>query len=132
MAAVTLHHFSGLAAPFVRPTRTVSGGVFSIEPGVPQSIGDTYTKRDENYWDNYPSAYNKTITPDKIKQLIGRILQYGYTGQVSASWSSVNGDDLANVMATQMLIWEVIVGERDESFNKVGTGSKHAVLEVHS
>ena len=31
-----------------------------------------------------------------------------------------------------MLIWEVIVGERDESFNKVGTGSKHAVLEVHS
>ncbi|MEA4892460.1 MAG: hypothetical protein VB085_07840 [Peptococcaceae bacterium] len=29
MAAVTLHHFSGLAAPFVRSTRTVSGGVFS-------------------------------------------------------------------------------------------------------
>ena len=28
MAAVTLHHFSGLAAPFVRSTRTVSGDVF--------------------------------------------------------------------------------------------------------
>ena len=28
MAAVTLHHFSGLAAPFVRSTRTVSGNVF--------------------------------------------------------------------------------------------------------
>ena len=29
MAAVTLHHFSGLAAPFVRSTRTVSGDVFN-------------------------------------------------------------------------------------------------------
>ena len=27
MAPVTLHHFSGLAAPFVRSTRTVSGDV---------------------------------------------------------------------------------------------------------
>ena len=30
MAAVTLHHFSGLAAPFVRSTRTVSGDVFNF------------------------------------------------------------------------------------------------------
>ena len=29
MAAVTMHHFSGLAAPFVRSKGTVSGGVFS-------------------------------------------------------------------------------------------------------
>ena len=102
--------------------------VIALNQAFPNQSEILIQNRDENYWDNYPSAYNKTITPDKIKQLIGRILQYGYTGQVSASWSSVNGDDLANVMATQMLIWEVIVGERDESFNKVGTGSKHAVF----
>ena len=29
MAAVTMHHFSGLAAPFVRSKGTISGGVFS-------------------------------------------------------------------------------------------------------
>ena len=29
MAAVTMHHFSGLAAPFVRSKGTVSGGVFN-------------------------------------------------------------------------------------------------------
>ena len=28
MAAVTMHHFSGLGAPFVRSKGTVSGGVF--------------------------------------------------------------------------------------------------------
>ena len=30
MSAVTMHHFSGLAAPFVRSKGTVSGGVFSL------------------------------------------------------------------------------------------------------
>lgn len=29
MAAVAMHHFSGLDAPFVRSTRTISGGVFT-------------------------------------------------------------------------------------------------------
>lgn len=31
MAAVTMHHFSGLAAPFVRSKGTVSGGVFTLD-----------------------------------------------------------------------------------------------------
>ena len=29
---------------------------YCIEPGTPLNIGDVMTKRDENYWDNYPSA----------------------------------------------------------------------------
>ena len=29
MTAVTMHHFSGLSAPFVRSKGTVSGGVFN-------------------------------------------------------------------------------------------------------
>ena len=33
MVAVTMHHFSGLAAPFVRSKGTVSGGVFINEAG---------------------------------------------------------------------------------------------------
>jgi len=31
MVAVTMHHFSGLAAPFVRSKGTVSDGVFTDE-----------------------------------------------------------------------------------------------------
>ena len=31
MSAVTMHHFSGLAAPFVRSKGTVSGGVFTLK-----------------------------------------------------------------------------------------------------
>ena len=32
MTAVTMHHFSGLSAPFVRSKDTVSGGVFNLLP----------------------------------------------------------------------------------------------------
>ena len=34
MSAVTMHHFSGLSAPFVRSKGTVSGGVFKSYTGV--------------------------------------------------------------------------------------------------
>lgn len=90
-----------------------------------------FTNRDENFWDNYPSELNNTISPDEIKTFIGRILQYGYTGQISLNWRSQNegGDKLAYAVATQLMIWETIVGERDSNFNKVDTGSYDAVLD---
>lgn len=55
---------------------------YCIEPGVPLKTGDRFTKKGENFWDNYPSSYNKTISPDDIKLFIGRIMQYGYTGTI--------------------------------------------------
>lgn len=104
---------------------------YCIEPGVPLKTGDRFTKKGENFWDNYPSSYNNTISPDDIKLFIGRIFQYGYTGTISTSWRSQNegGDKLAHAVATQLLIWETVVGERDEDFNKVSTGSKDAICD---
>lgn len=105
---------------------------YCIEPGTPLSTGDNLTKRDENYWDNYPSTYNSTISADEIKLFIGRIFQYGYTGTVSTSWRSQNADDadkMAHIMATQTLIWETVVGERDSNFNHVDTGSYDAISD---
>lgn len=104
---------------------------YCIEPGVPLKTGDRFTKKGENFWDNYPSSYNNTISPDDIKLFIGRIFQYGYTGTVSTSWRSQNegADKLAHAVATQLLVWETVVGERDEDFNKVSTGSKDAICD---
>lgn len=103
---------------------------YCIEPGTPLAIGNVMTQRDENYWDNYPSTYNKTISADEIKLFIGRIFQYGYTGKVTTEWRSQNADDadkMAHIMATQTLIWETVVGERDSDFNHVDPGSYDAV-----
>ena len=57
--------------------------------------------------------------------------QYGYTGTISTSWRSQNegGDKLAHAVATQLLVWETVVGERDADFNKVGTGGKSAICD---
>ena len=106
---------------------------YCIEPGIHIENGESFTSKDETFWDNFPSAYNKTIPGDTIKSLIGRIMQYGYTGTVDASWVSQNAagaDKLAHLYATQLLIWETIVGERDENFNHVSTGGKNAILDI--
>ena len=116
----------------VRAMGSYNGNIcYCIEVGVPQETGDSYTQKGEDFWDNYPSSYNSTISPDDIKLFIGRIFQYGYTGTISSSWRSQNegGDKLAHAVATQLLIWETVVGERDEDFNKVSTGGKGAILD---
>ena len=116
----------------IRAMGSYEGNIcYCIEPGVPQQTGNTFTKKGENFWDEYPSSYNSTIAPDDIKLFIGRIFQYGYTGTISTSWRSQNegGDKLAHAVATQLLIWETVVGERNADFNKVGTGGKNAIVE---
>ena len=109
---------------------------YCIEPGVPQDTGDTYSSRSEDYWDNYPSDLNSTIDGPTIKLLIGRILQYGYTGQISLGWRSQNStdaDNLAHLVATQLLIWETVVGERDTDFNHVTVPAEYdSVKEIIS
>ena len=116
----------------VRAMGSYNGNIcYCIEVGVPQETGDSYTQKGEDFWENYPSSYNSTISPDDIKLFIGRIFQYGYTGTISTSWRSQNegGDKLAHAVATQLLIWETVVGERDEDFNKVSTGGNDAILD---
>lgn len=104
---------------------------YCIEPGVPLDNGDVLTAFDESFWENYPSSFNSTIQPYEIRQFIGRILQYGYNGNISTSWRSQNdgADKLAHATATQLLIWETVVGERDSDFNHVSAGGYDAILD---
>lgn len=116
----------------IRAMGSYSGtACYCIEPGITQNTGDVLTKWDENFWDNYPSNLNSTISPDEIKTFIGRIFQYGYTGNISLDWRSQNAgaDNLAHLIATQLLVWETVVGERDSNFQKVDTGGYDAVLD---
>ena len=110
---------------------------YCIEPGVPLYTGDKLSKEAESFWDNYPSKYNKTIDPDTIKVYLGRIMQYGYTGKNSVDWVSTNSskaDDCANHLATQLLVWETVIGERDDNFNHVDAtkSGKHNIKEIIS
>ena len=66
---------------------------YCIEPGVPRLLEKTYTRYGEDYWKNYPSDCNSTIDADTIKTLLGRIMQYGYQGDLSLDWRSQNEAD---------------------------------------
>lgn len=89
-------------------------------------------RKGEDYWTNYPKL-NNSISPDEVKLFIGRIMQYGYTGNNNMNWdrnNSTHQNQMAQLIATQALIWETVVGERDENFNHVDTGSYDAVIST--
>ena len=109
-----------------------SGNVgYCIEPGVHLSMGQSMTQYDENYFNNIQA--NGLISGDEIRQYIGRILQYGYRGTVSTSWRTQNeaaANSIAHAYATQLLIWETIVGERDANFNHKAASGCSNVKDV--
>ena len=107
---------------------------YCIEPGVPRNLYRSHESYGEDYWDTFPAEYNRTIDGRTMKTLLGRIMQYGYQGNLSLDWRSQNkadADKLAHMMATQVLVWETVVGERDADFNHVDPGSADAVKSVY-
>ena len=109
-----------------------SGNIaYCIEPGVSLSSGQSMNKYDENYFNNITA--NGVISGDEIRLFIGRILQYGYRGTISASWRSQNesaANSIAHAYATQLLIWETVVGERDANFNHKAASGCSNVKDV--
>lgn len=107
---------------------------YCIEPGVPRNLYRSYESYGEDYWDAFPAEYNRTIDGRTMKTLLGRIMQYGYQGNLSLDWRSQNeadADRLAHMMATQVLVWETVVGERDADFEHITPGSADAVKSVY-
>ena len=108
--------------------------VYCIEPGRPINADTQYGDHDESYWENHPG--NDTIGADTVKKHIGRILSYGYLGNGNPEWNSANSAhaaQIAKAIATQLLVWEVIVGERDESFGHIDAtqyGKNNVIEEV--
>ena len=88
-------------------------------------------KYDENYFNNITA--NGVISGDEIRLFIGRILQHGYRGTISTSWRSQNesaANSIAHAYATQLLIWETVVGERDANFNHKAASGCSNVKDV--
>lgn len=109
-----------------------SGNVaYCIEPGISLKVGQTMNKYDENYFNNL--AANGVISGDEIRLFVGRILQYGYRGTISTSWRSQNeaaANSIAQAYATQLLIRETVIGERDVNFNHVAASGCSNVKDV--
>ena len=94
--------------------------VYCLEPGKPVSNGDIYDADTENYLN---SVTNPTLTAEEIRILLERVFQHGYTGNLDTV------DSYYRYVATQLLVWEVLVGQRDMAFETADNGFT-AVAEI--
>jgi len=115
MLAYSADGYYGKAAYCFEPGAPLDNGDARSNQALPDTLGD-------NFFNNYPSNLNDALTPRQIHLFLGRILKHGYTGNINFDWSTSNSthaNQMAQYIATQRLIWEVIVGERDAGFNKI-------------
>lgn len=97
----TLHIVGGYSGPVA----------YCIEPGV--TIGNTQSGFTETPGNQI--EFDESFTEKKLEQ-IRRIIKFGYHGNIS-TFSNGYDKKVAYVIATQLLVWEVVVGERDGDFN---------------
>lgn len=119
-----MHGYSNVGYGFftVQAIGSWSGhAAYCIEPGTPICTGDGLSSREMGYIENLPDV--EWLSKKRQKELIGLILHYGYEGKVDmGTWLTDNPqgkNELSHYMATQLLIWETVVGERDENFNLI-------------
>ena len=99
---------------------------YCIEPGVPQKNYDSLTDHDDTWWDRMTLPAGHPLTPREVQRLIGRVMSYGYHGSIGGGWWAdveATAEKMAWAYATQILIWEVVVGERDSSFYHIDVKS---------
>lgn len=88
--------------------------VYCIEPGKHVLSGDKYN---ENAADDYlKKVKNKTLSTEEIQAALRKTFLYAYTGKLDTAESYVK------YAASQMLVWEVIVGQRDSDFKRISNG----------
>lgn len=99
---------------------------YCIEPGVPQKNYDSLTDHDDTWWDRMTLPAGHPLTPREVQRLIGRVMSYGYHDSIGGGWWAdveSTAEKMAWAYATQVLIWEVVAGERDSSFHHIDVKS---------
>lgn len=111
---------------------------YCIEPGVWLGFdtASVFGEKEEasNWWNDKLGAYvnSSGLTGEQVQTLIGRIMKVGYHGNVSSNWTGVGTDHqekFCKIIATQLLIWETVAGERNATFGRVN-GSPNKIRNL--
>ena len=119
--------------------------VYCLSPQSRRTGGDALSDFSDSYisdtwWNSVLSVNgNEPGTSRKITELLSYILYFGYCGQI-ADHTALTAEDMADeavlqafdeALATQILVWELIVGERNADFSKrVPASGYDAVLDL--
>lgn len=108
--------------------------VYCIEPASSLHTGDSLTSQDNtvNFFRSR-LPWNGTLSGEWQRKLIAAILYHGYHGTCNLNtWMTQNAGgraQLAKYWATQLLVWESIVGERDPNFNRINVPSGYVSVD---
>ena len=129
------YKFGGHSAFYAKAQNKASGkAVYCIEMATDISHNQSVSSKSEGTLLNQLKS-NGALTAKEQGKILSYVLYNGYKGNVSYStWKSQSSSnaDLAKYVATQLLIWEVLIGERDINFNYISksqTGASNAVKE---
>lgn len=106
---------------------------YCVEPGTQHG---NLTSNSTIDWNKLASRNGNTLNGEQVKAFLSQVLFYGYhnTANVAIStWRTNNAyrGDLVWAYATQILVWETIVGERDGNFNHVPVpAGKNQILDL--
>ena len=119
--------------------------VYCLSPQSRRSTGDVLTDFSDSYVSNtwwnavLASNGNGPGTSKRVTELLSYILYFGYVGRI-ADHTVLTEEDMADAavlkafdeaLATQILVWEVIVGERNADFSKRAPAAGYdAVLDL--
>ncbi len=95
---------------------------YCFAPGVIFSDQTTYYSKQESYFDTVADTIT-TLTKDELIELTGYVLAYSYKGDLKQSYfeDETSGKDaFGHIWASQVLFWELVVGERNGDFEYVG------------
>ncbi len=95
---------------------------YCYAPGVNFTDQTEYYSKDEAYFESVADTLPH-LDKEKLIELTGYVLSESYKGYLSQSYfeDETSGKDVfGHILASQILLWEVIVGERSEDFTYLG------------
>ncbi len=113
---------------------STGNAVYCLEPPSSLHTGDTLSQQgDAVSYFRGKFAWNGTLSGEWQRKLIAAILYHGYHGTCNLNtWVTQNSGgraQLAKYWATQLLIWESIIGERDPNFNRLSVPNGYVSVD---
>jgi len=95
--------------------------LYCVEPGIDLHTGDNL---DLNSY-IYNKTNNSLTEKGDVEKMLGRLFLFAYTGEATDL-----AEPMAQYFASQLLVWEIVAGERDLFFNHISNSNGGNVCDV--
>ncbi len=108
---------------------------YCIAPQVPRVRDLPLVMADSSFLDYFDSSRNDILNNAQIRELLSFVLYFGFSGNVRSQSGVIDPNNptelknFAEAIATQVLVWEVIVGERYPDFTHRTSTTRNSAID---